>query len=99
MSLFKTTDEQKVRLYEIATLMENDGLDSRFIANAVKLAEIYEGTFDLFCLWVDEEDQEEKNNIISDIQVEIEEYREQPKGPVNKPYIKRSDLDLREWLK
>lgn len=94
MSLFKTTDEQKVRLYEIATFMKNDGLDSRFIASAVKLAEIYEGAFDLFCLWADEEVEEEKNNIISDIQDEIEEYKEQPKEPVKKPYIKYSDLDL-----
>ena len=35
MSLFKTTDEQKVRLYEIATLMKNNSLDARFIASAV----------------------------------------------------------------
>ena len=94
MSLFKTTDEQKVRLYEIATSMKQYGLDTRFIAGAVKLAEIYEGAFDLFCLWVDEDDEEEEDKIVADLQEEIEEFKEQPKEPVKKPYIKYSDLDL-----
>jgi len=93
MSLFKTTDEQKVRLYEIATLMKNSGLDARFIASAVDVAKIYEGAFDLFCLWADEEDNNEKENLISIIQDEIDEFQEQPKIPVKKPYIKHSDLE------
>ena len=48
MSLYKTTDEQKVKLYEIATKMKKEGLEARFIANAVQFAEIYEGAYDFF---------------------------------------------------
>ena len=33
----------------------------------------YEGVFDLFELWEEEKDQEERNNIIADIQEEIDE--------------------------
>jgi DNA-binding phage protein len=94
MSLYKTTDEQKVKLYEIATKMKKEGLEARFIANAVHLAEVYEGAYDLFCLWFHEKNKLEKNNIISDLQDEIDSYKEQPKEAIKKPYIKFSDLDL-----
>lgn len=94
MSLFKTTDEQKVQLYKIATLMEQAGLSNKFIANAVEIGAYYEGVYGLFDLWGSEEDQEFKDQIIANIQNEIDEYKEQPKEPVKKPYIKYSDLDL-----
>ncbi len=94
MSVFQTTPEQKVKLYEIATLMKQDGLPDSFIANAVEIGLYYEGIFDLFELWAEEEEQNEKDQIISDLQEEINEFKEQPKEPVKKPYIKYTDLDL-----
>jgi hypothetical protein len=51
MSTFRTTDEQKVKIYTIAYSMKKFGLPDSFIADAVKLAEYYEGAFDLFELW------------------------------------------------
>jgi hypothetical protein len=75
LSLFKTTDDQRVRLYEIANSMKQYGLDIRFISSAVKLAEVYEGAFDLFCLWLEEPVENERTNIVSDLQNEIEELR------------------------
>jgi DNA-binding phage protein len=94
MSLFQTNDVQKVRLYEIATMMKQSGLEDKFIANAVEIGLYYEGVYDLFELWAEEEDQNEKDQIISDIHEEISEYKEQPKEPVKKPYIRYTDLDL-----
>lgn len=93
MSLFKTSSEQQVRLYEIASLMKKSGLSNDFIADAVKIGACYEGVFDLFELWAEESDQGEKDNIICDIQNEIEEYEEQPRRPLKRPYIKFSDFD------
>jgi transcriptional regulator with XRE-family HTH domain len=93
MSTFVTSDQQKVRVYQIAAQMKNEGLSDRFIAGAVKFAEYYEGAYDLFELWASEEDQKEKDQIISDLQDEIDEHAEQPKAPVKKPYISHSDLD------
>jgi hypothetical protein len=94
VSLYQTTDEQKVRLYKIATMMEQAGLPSKFIAGAVEIGRYYEGVYDLFELWAEEDDQEERAQTISDIQDEIDEHQEQPQKPVKKPYIKYSDLDL-----
>ncbi len=94
MSLFKTTDVQKVRLYEIATLMKQSGLEDKFIANAVEIGIYYEGVFDLFDLWADEEDQGDRDQIVSDIQDEIAEYKEQPRAPIKKPYIEYNHLDM-----
>lgn len=94
MSTYRTSDEQKVRVYQIAADMKNAGLSSSFIAGAVKLAEYYEGAYDLFELWASEEDQEEKDQIVSDLQDEIDEYAEQPKEPLKKPYITYNDLEL-----
>lgn len=76
MSLFKTTEEQKARLYEIAILMKQNGLDERFVESAVKLAEIYEGAFDLFCLWAEEEDESERTIIVNELKKEIVEFWE-----------------------
>lgn len=93
MSTFVTSDQQKVRVYQIASQMKNEGLSDKFIAGAVKLAEYYEGAYDLFELWASEDDQLSKNEIVSDLQDEIDEYAEQPKTPVKKPYISYGDLD------
>jgi DNA-binding phage protein len=93
MSKFITTDEQKVRVYQIASLMKDEGLSDSFIAAAVKLAEYYEGAYDLFELWADENDQSYKDQIISDIQDEIVEFAEQKSSPVKKPYISFHDIE------
>lgn len=93
MSTYRTTDEQKVRVYEIATSMKKYGLPDSFIAQAVKMAEYYEGASDLLELWESEEDENEKNQIVADLQDEIDEFKDQPKEPVKKPYISYKDLD------
>jgi DNA-binding phage protein len=93
MSIFVTNDKQKVRVYQIASQMKNEGLSDSFIAGAVKLAEYYEGAYELFEMWASEEDPEEKDQIVSDLQDEIDEYAEQPRTPVKKPYISYNDLD------
>lgn len=93
MRSYITSDEQKVRIYQIASLMKDEGLSDNFIASAVKLAEYYEGAYDLFELWVEEEDKSYKDQIISDIQDEIVEHAEQPSSPVKKPYISFQDLE------
>lgn len=93
MSTFRTTNTQKVRLYQIASDMKGRGLSDLFIAAAVGLAEYYEGAYELFELWASEEKPSEQDQIISDLQEEIDEYAEQPKTPVKKPYISFKDLD------
>jgi hypothetical protein len=83
-NMYKTTEEQKIKLYKIAANMKKFGIDTCFIADAVKIGEIYEGAYDLFCLWADEKDDLEKKNIISELQKEINEYKEQPEKLIYK---------------
>ncbi len=51
MSIFITSDEQKIRVYEIATKMKAVGLSVHFISACVEQALDYEGTHDLMVLW------------------------------------------------
>jgi DNA-binding phage protein len=94
MSTYRTSDSQRVKVYEIATNMKKSGLSDSFIDQAVKLAIFYEGAYDLFELWNQEKDKAEKDQIIADLQEEIDEFQEQPKSPVKKPYISFQDLEL-----
>lgn len=71
--IFNTTTTQKIKLYEIATYMAKSGVDYKFIVNAVHLGEIYEGIYDLMDLWLSEESKEERSNILTDLNEEIEE--------------------------
>jgi len=94
MSLFQTTDAQKVNLYKIATLMKQEGLSDKFISDAVDIASYYEGVYEMFELWANEKDTEFRNDIVAQIQAEIDEYEEQPKKPTKKPYIKYTDIEV-----
>jgi DNA-binding phage protein len=94
MSTFRTTDKQKVRIYEIAASMKEHGLSDSFIAKSVKLAEYYLGAFDLLELWEREEDEKERGQIVADLQDEIDEFKGLPTEPEKKPYISYKDLEL-----
>ena len=89
---FQTTPTQIVQLYQIASEMKQTGLSDQFIVDAVQLGAYYEGMYDLFILWL-ESDTLERNEIVSDMQEEIDEYQEQPQKPLLKPMIHFQDLD------
>ena len=93
MSLFQTTDDQRVRLYEIAAEMVKSGLSSSFIAGAVELASESEGVYDLMELWISEEDPDERGEIVSEIQEAIDEAIEQPRGITERRKIRYKSLD------
>jgi DNA-binding phage protein len=93
MSAFKTSAEQQLKVYEIATAMKVAKLSAKFITDSVKLAFEYEGAHDLMVLWSEADDQKEKDEITADLQDEIDTHQELPKKPTKKPYIKFDDLD------
>jgi DNA-binding phage protein len=93
MSIFITSDEQKVRVYEVATQMKKMGLSAHFISAAVEQALEYEGTHDLMVLWSEADSEVERNEIVADLQDEIDARAEAPKKPVKKPYVKFDDLE------
>lgn len=55
-------------LFEIALEMKKAGFPEFFIEDTVRVALDFEGVADLMKLWRDEEDSEERNEIIADIQ-------------------------------
>lgn len=94
MMPFTTTPAQKVRVYQIASMMKQEGLEDEFIANLVEMASEYEGAYNLMEMWASEESLAEKDEIIADLQDEIEDLQIAPKKPTKKPYIKFDDLEV-----
>lgn len=88
---FKLTPEQDLSLFEIAHQMHEENLPVTFISDAIKTALRYEGVADLVFMWAEESEENERGEIVADIQeliddckkTSIEEYR----------YIKFNDLD------
>lgn len=81
----------QVKLFKIATQMEKEKLPNIFIVNAIKTALEFEGVADLLKLWSEEDERNEKKEIISDIQDMIDAC-----GQKEKPeeiYVKFNDLD------
>lgn len=77
-NLYKTTDEQKARLCTIATKMSQAELANDFINEAVDLAGVSEGVHDLFVLWEQSDDPEERRQIIADIKEALHERKAPP---------------------
>ena len=75
MSPYQTNTQQKIRLFQISALMSHEGLSNNFISNAVEIGLEHEGMYELFELWFNERDPEERQNIIDGIQSEIDDYR------------------------
>ncbi len=87
---FKTTAQQRVELFGIATAMSGAGLPDEFVANAVELANVYEGTFELMKLWMmTESAPEAREEIVAHIQEAIDERTD---TPGKKPYVRFNDL-------
>lgn len=63
----------QVELFEIAHQMKLAEFSDEFIASAIKTAFQYEGVADLLKLWRDENDIQEKQEIIADIQELIDD--------------------------
>ena len=93
MTIFTTTDEQKVEVYHIASAMKQAGLPARFITQAVTLASEYEGAYDLMKIWSQEDEQEERDQICADLEELIDEQWEQPRQPTVKPRIDFTQLE------
>lgn len=81
----------KVEIIEIAHQMNMAGLPKTFVAGAVDVAFEFEGVYDLFKLWDEETDPEERDEIIADIQEMIDDCSQ--KDFVEGVFIRFDDLD------
>lgn len=83
--------DSKIDIIEIAHQMNVAGLPKIFIAAAVDTAFEFEGVYDLFRLWAEEEDPQERDEIIADIQEMIDDCSQ--KDLVQTTYIRFDDLE------
>src|SRR5690606_36058510 len=92
--LHKTTPEEQMMVYEIASKMKKEGdLPETFIVQVAGLASLDQGVFDLMSLWNESESVEERNEIIGDLQDSIDDYGDSVARPVIKPKISFEHLD------
>lgn len=81
----------KVKLFRIAAQMEKEKLPNIFIVTAIKTALEFEGVSDLLNLWSEENDKNEKEEIVSDIQDMIDTCNQ--KEASKEIYVKFNDLE------
>ena len=93
MTLFKTTDEQRVQCAVIAVAMKTAGLPTNFIAGWLELADHDKGMFELGELWHEESSEEERDELVVAIQELLDEAAELPNRTVEKPRMSFDQLD------
>jgi DNA-binding phage protein len=84
-------ESDQIILLEIALEMKQADLPQIFIVNTIRAALDFEGIADLMKLWKDEEDPQEKNEIIADIQDMLDACLQIEK--TEEFYVKFNDLD------
>lgn len=85
---FKTTDDQVIHIASIVVEMKATGLGAAFIVAASELARTDQGVYDLMAMWLDAKgDDAERDEIVADLQDSIDDYRDAPSVPQQKPYI------------
>ena len=93
MTVFKTTDEQKIRLASIVTEMDKQGLSSSFVVSCMTLADEDQGAFELMDLWSRLGPGNDRDEVIADLQEMVDEAAELPSVPLRKPYLRFEQLD------
>ncbi len=61
------------RIYTIAARMIHDKISPSFVEKAIAFVKEYEGGMELLFLWAEDEDENEKDNIIADLESHIQE--------------------------
>lgn len=80
-----------VVLFQIANQMTKAGLSDDFVAATIRTAMEYEGVEDLVKMWANEDDKNEREEIIADIQEMIDACLQSTKTEY--PFIKLNDLE------
>src|SRR6202042_678062 len=81
------------RIAKIAIAMKAHSLPEPFVSQSMALALQNEGAFDLMELWLESSSEQNRGEIIADLQDLLDDYAETPTGPVIKPKVEFKDLD------
>lgn len=82
--------DYKVELMQIGSRMTESGLPNSFIAAAIETGFEFEGVYNLIKMWDEEEDSQERDEIIADIQDLIDDCNQL--GKVEGTYVRFDDL-------
>ena len=85
-------------IYSIAAKMSETGLPPKFVKRSVDLAFEYDGIFDLFVLWQEEDNIEEKNQIIADIEEHVEDIQSYEPSTQHKTKLPKINFDEIELI-
>ena len=86
------TDENDLHVLDILNEMRRVGLESAFIRQLMEYCQRYEGLQVLMEMWYEEDSDEERGQIIADLQESLDEIISTPKEPEESPYFQYEDL-------
>jgi hypothetical protein len=73
---FQTTPEQALKAAEYAMKMKQEGIPSLFIGQALVLARVDQGAYELMELWAESDSSSNKDELIADLQELLDDHRE-----------------------
>lgn len=82
-----------LHVLDILNEMRHQGLESAFICSLMENCQRYTGLKDLMEMWFEENNSEERNNIIADLQESLDDIENMPQKPEGRPYLSFDDLD------
>lgn len=91
---FTTDPKNYGTIFEIAALMIKSGLPSKFANKVQEHAKEYEGSFNLMVMWQQESEQDERNEIIADLQEAIDDEDNHQANQKVRPKINFDNLEL-----
>ena len=84
--------ENGLHVLDILEEMRRVGVESAFILQLMEYCQRYEGLRDLMEMWYEEDSEEERGQIIADLQESLDEIVSAPKELEERPYFQYEDL-------
>ncbi len=82
-----------LHVLDILNEMRRESLESGFIIALMENCQHYEGIRDLMEMWMEESDVEERDNIVADLQEVLDDIKNLPNEPTERPYLHYEDLE------
>lgn len=86
------TEGNDLHVLDILNEMRRVGVESAFIRQLMEYCQRYEGLRDLMEMWYEEDSDEERGKILTDLQESLDEIISVPKEPEERPYFQYEDL-------
>ena len=85
-------NHNNLHVLDILNEMRRVSLENAFICHLMEHCQRYEGLRDLMELWFEETSDEERAQIVADLQETLDDIMAAPKAPEERPYFQYEDL-------